>query len=175
MLKKDLLPYIRHEEITEMTLQLAKEIEQDYQGQEIIWVCPLKGAVYFLSDLIRNIRLSQRIDFVRLTSDSHESEQRGNTIKIQKDVSENISGQHVLIVQEIMDGCRTLSFLKNRLLQAHPASLKIVTLLDKPARRIMKLKADYVGRTIEDRFVVGYGMDDLEIGRNYSDIYYLKH
>lgn len=88
-----------------------------------------------------------------------------------KDISVNIQGKHVLIVEEIIDAGRTLSFLKSRLAASHPASLKIVTLLDKPALRELKLSPDYCGRTIEDRFVIGYGMDSEEVGRNYSDIY----
>ncbi|MEQ1878516.1 MAG: phosphoribosyltransferase family protein, partial [Bdellovibrionia bacterium] len=85
------------------------------------------------------------------------------------------TGKHVLIVEEIIDEAKTLSFLKSRLMAANPASLKIITLLDKPARRVVNLKPDFIGKTIEDRFVVGYGLDEGEIGRNYPDIYYLKH
>ena len=80
-------------------------------------------------------------------------------------------GKHLLIVEEIIDAGRTLSFLKQRLMASQPASVKIVTLLDKPARRELPIKPDYVGRTIDDRFVIGYGMDSEEVGRNYRDIY----
>jgi len=96
-------------------------------------------------------------------------------MRIQKDISVNIEGKHVLIVEEIIDTARTLSFLRDRLWAAKPASLKILTLLDKPARRAVSLKPDYFGRIVEDRFLVGYGLDEDELGRNYPDIYYLTH
>ena len=94
---------------------------------------------------------------------------------MQKDISINITGKDVIIVEEIIDTGRTLSYLKDRLLASKPASLKIVTLLDKPARRELPIRADYIGKTIEDRYVVGYGMDSDEKGRNYSEIYVLKN
>ena len=90
-----------------------------------------------------------------------------------KDISVEITNKHVLLVAGIIDAGRTLDFLRSRLLVAYPASLKIVTLLDKPARREFPIKADYIGRTIEDRFVVGYGLDSDGVGRNYKDIYHL--
>ncbi len=92
-----------------------------------------------------------------------------------KAIGVNITGKHVIIVEEIIDTGRTLSFLRTRLLAAHPASLKIVTLLDKPARRELPIRADYIGKTIEDRYVVGYGMDSGELGRNLNDIYVMKN
>ncbi len=96
---------------------------------------------------------------------------KGESCRIIKDVSVDILDKHVLIVEEIIDAGRTLSFLKSRILASHPASVKIVALLDKPALRELPIHPDYVGRTIEDRFVIGYGMDSEEIGRNYPDIY----
>ena len=96
---------------------------------------------------------------------------RNESCRIIKDISVDVQGKHVLIIEEIIDAGRTLNFLKNRLQASYPASLKIVALLDKPALRELPLRPDYVGRTIEDRFVIGYGMDSEEIGRNYPDIY----
>jgi hypoxanthine phosphoribosyltransferase len=92
-----------------------------------------------------------------------------------KDITVNITGKDVIIVEEVIDTARTLSFLRDRLISARPRSLKIVTLLDKPARRELPIRADYIGRTIDDRYVVGYGMDSEELGRNYADIYVLKN
>jgi hypoxanthine phosphoribosyltransferase len=175
MLKEHLIPYITVDEIDEMVTQLAKEIEQVYFGKELVLICPLKGSSLFTADIMRKINLPQKIDFVQLTSASLEGEPKDGTIKMIKDISTNITGKHVLIVEEIIDEGRTLSFLKNRLLSSGPASLRVVTLLDKPARRVINIKPDFVGRTIEDRFVIGYGMDDGEVGRNYKEIYYLKH
>lgn len=166
-LKDSMIEFLTHGEIQELVERLAKEIEMDYRGKEIVHICPLKGSCLFLSDLVRNINLPQQVDFVQAGA----VEKKG-AIRLMKDISVNISGKHVLIVEEIIDTGRTLSFLKQRLLAGSPASLKIVTLLDKPARRELPIKPDYVGMTIEDRYMVGYGMDSEELGRNYSDIFY---
>ncbi len=169
-IKDDMVLFITHEEIDELVTQLARQIEADYEGKEIVFVCPLRGSVHLTADLMRRIELPQQVDFVYVTA-----VERGGAIKIVKDISLNIAGKHVIIVEEIIDTGRTLSFLRNRLFASAPASLKIVALLDKPARRELPLKADYIGRTIDDRFVVGYGMDSEEKGRNYPDIYHLKN
>ena len=169
-IKDAMIPFITNDEIQELVSQLARQIEADYEGKEIIFVCPLRGSVHFTADLMRKIDLPQQVDFVYVTA-----VERKGAIKIVKDISVNISGKDVIIVEEIIDTGRTLNFLKNRLLASGPASLKIVTLLDKPARRELPLRPDYVGRTIEDRYVVGYGMDSEEKGRNYPDIYHLKN
>jgi hypoxanthine phosphoribosyltransferase len=169
-LKDDLLPFLTADEIKKLVKQLARQIEVDYDGKELIMICPLRGSIHFCADLMREIQLPQQVDFVHLQAVS-----KGGAIKIIKDIGVNIAGKHVLVVEEIIDTGRTLSFLMNRLLASSPASLKIVTLLDKPARRELPLRADYIGKTIEDRYVVGYGMDSEELGRNYRDIYYLKN
>jgi len=168
-LKDSMIAYLTHDEIAEMVERLAKEISMDYRGKEIIFICPLKGSFAFLADLCRKIELPQQIDFVHLAP-----AEKFGTVRILKDISVNIAGKHVIIAEEIIDTGRTLSFLKNRLLASSPASLKVVTLLDKPARREIPLKPDYSGMTIDDRYVVGYGMDSDEIGRNYRDIFYFK-
>jgi hypoxanthine phosphoribosyltransferase len=160
-----MIPSISQSEIAELVSQLAKDIENDYQGKSLVMICPLKGSILFFSDLVRKIQLPQEIDFVHVTSP------KGEGCRILKDISVDISGKHVVIVEEIIDAGRTLSFLKTRLTASGPASLKVCTLLDKPARRELPLSPDYVGRTIEDRFVIGYGMDSEEVGRNYKDIY----
>jgi len=149
---------------------LAKQIEYDYEGKEIVFICPLRGSIHLTADLMRQIDLPQQVDFVYVTA-----VERGGAIKIVKDISVNIAGKHVIIVEEIIDTGRTLSFLRNRLFASAPASLKIVTLLDKPARRELPIRPDYIGKTIDDRYVVGYGMDSEEMGRNYPDIYHLKN
>lgn len=164
-LRDNMISFISATEIDEMVEKLAKEIEQDYEGQEIVLICPLKGSVLFIADLMRKIRLPQTVDFVHVTSP------KGKGVKIIKDISIDITGKHVLIIEEIIDAGRTLSFLEQRLIASRPASLKIVGLLDKPARRELPIKPDYVGKTIDDRFVIGYGMDSEEMGRNYRDIY----
>ena len=164
-MREGMIPSITKSEIDEMVAELARDVERDYEGKEIVLLCPLKGSVLFVADLSRKIKLQQIIDFVYITSP------KGESCRIIKDVSVDIQGKHVLIIEEIIDAGRTLSFLKARVLASHPASCKVVALLDKPARRELQLTPDYVGRTIEDRFVIGYGLDSEEIGRNYSDIY----
>ena len=161
-----MIPFITSEEIDQLTSDLAKQIDHDYAGKEVTLICPLKGSCLFIADLTRKITLKQKIEFVQLTSPKRES------VRIIKDIEEDITNKHILIIEEIIDAGRTLSFLKSRLLAANPASLKIVTLLDKPARRELPIKPDYIGRTIDDRFVVGYGLDSEEVGRNYKDIFF---
>lgn len=164
-IREGMIPSISKEEIAEIVADLAREIERDYAGKEIVLICPLKGSVLFMADLARKIKLPQILDFVYVTSP------KGESVRIVKDISVDVQGKHVLVLEEIIDAGRTLSFLKARLMASNPASLKIVALLDKPALRELPLTPDYVGRTIEDRFVIGYGMDSEELGRNYADIY----
>lgn len=169
-LKSELMVFMTADEIKEITARLAKKIQEDYAGLELLLICPLRGSIHFIADLTRKIQLAQEIDFVDLRAMG-----RGGTIQIHKDISTSLNGKHILIVEEIIDTGRTLSFLKTRLQAAFPASIKIVTLLDKPARREIPLRPDYIGKTIDDRFVVGYGMDFEELGRNYPDIYSFKN
>ena len=163
-LKDNLTPFIESAEIEKIVEKLAREIEADYEDKKIVVICPLKGALMFCSDLMRRMKLPQEVDFIYLTSFQ-------GSVRIIKDISVNIMGRHILVTEGIIDAGRTLNFLRTRLLASHPASLKIVTFLDKPSRRELPIKADYIGRTIEDRFVIGYGLDFDELGRNYKDIY----
>lgn len=168
LLRESMAAMITSSEIEEMVIQLAREIEAEYEGEELIVICPLKGSFLFAADLVRKLELSLQIDFVYITST------KTGGIRVLRDVSVNVAGKNVLILEEIIDNGRTLSFLKNRLLASEPASLKVATLIDKPARRELPLKPDFTGKVIDDRFVVGYGMDIDEIGRNYSQIYCFK-
>ncbi len=170
LLRDQMVPFLTQEEIKELIINLAEQIEADYEGKEVVFICPLRGSVHFTADLMRKLDLPQQVDFVHV-----QAVEKGGAIKIVKDISVNIAGKHVIIVEEIIDTGRTLSFLRSRLFASAPASLKIVTLLDKPARRELPIKADYIGKTIDDRYVVGYGMDSEEIGRNYPDIYMMKN
>jgi hypoxanthine phosphoribosyltransferase len=165
-LKDTMTPFITKEEVNEAVLRLAKEIEIDYHGKELVLVAPLKGSFVFMSDLARNLNLKVIMDYVYL-----KSIKSGQSVEIKKDIETNITDKHVLIVEEIIDAGKTLDFLLKRLSANRPATLRVVSLLDKPARREIPLKPDYVGLTIDDRYVVGYGMDSEEKGRNYSDIF----
>lgn len=170
LLKEQMVPFLTSDEIKELVENIAKQIESDYDGKDIVFICPLRGSMHFTADLMRKVDLPQQVDFVHV-----QAVERGGAIKIVKDISVNIAGKHVLILEEIIDTGRTLSFLRSRLFASAPASLKIVTLLDKPARRELPIRADYIGKTIDDRYVVGYGMDSEEVGRNYPDIYTMKN
>lgn len=169
-IKDEMTVFLKKEEIEKLVSKLAQQIENDYEGKDIIFICPLRGSMHFAADLMRKISLHQQIDFV-----SAQATEKGGTIRLVKDISINITGKDVIIIEEVIDTARTLNFLRDRLITARPRSLKIVTLLDKPSRRELPIRADYIGKTIDDRYVVGYGMDSEEFGRNYSDIYVLKN
>jgi hypoxanthine phosphoribosyltransferase len=169
-IKDEMTPFLTKEEIAKLVTKLAAQIENDYEGREITFIVPLRGSVHFAADLMREVGLMQQVDFVYV-----QSTEKGGAIRMTKDISVNITGKDVIIIEEVIDTARTLSFLKNRLLASNPSSLRIVTLLDKPARRELPIRADYIGKTIEDRYVVGYGMDNEELGRNYADIYVLRN
>ncbi len=170
LVKDQMIPFITADEINDLIDGLAEQIQSDYEGREVIFICPLRGSIHLVADLMRKVELLQQVDFVHLSA-----VEKGGAIKIMKDISVNVAGKHVVIVEEIIDTGRTLSFLRDRLMASAPASLKILTLLDKPARRELPLRPDYVGKTIDDRYVVGYGMDAEEKGRNYPDIYFPKN
>lgn len=169
-IRNDLAPFLTREEIGTLVKNLARQIEADYEGKELILVCPLRGSIHLVADLMREITLQTHVEFVQV-----KAMKRGGTISIEKDIKVDVSGKHVIIVEEIIDSGRTLSFLRNRVESADPASIKILTLLDKPARRELPIRADYIGKVIDDRFVVGYGMDFEESGRHFPDIYFLKN
>ncbi len=167
LLKDKMTPFITKEEVDEAVSRLAKELEIDYHGKELVMVAPLKGSFMFMADLTRKMNFPGLLmDYVYL-----KSMKSGEAVEIRKDIETNITGKHVLVIEEIIDAGKTLDFLLKRLSANRPATLRVMTLLDKPARREIPLKPDYVGLTIDDRYVVGYGMDSDEKGRNYSDIF----
>lgn len=169
MLKK----YIDKKEIEEIVKRLAVEIENDYRDREIFFVCLLKGAFMFTADLIRHIKNPTRVDFIRASSYGSNMVSCGE-VMITKDLEEDISGRDVIIVEDIIDSGITLKCIKEMLYQRNPRSLKICTLLDKKARRQVEIDADYIGREIEDFFIVGYGIDYAENYRNLSDIFIVE-
>ncbi len=160
------------EEIASMVKKLAEQISQDYNGRKLVLVCILKGAFMFLSDLIRHLKIPVEIDFVRLASYGSGMKSSGN-IEITKDIELPIEGKDVLIIEDIIDSGHTLQFLKDRLILSNPRSVKICALLDKKARREVKIEADYLGTDVDDVFVVGYGIDFGEYHRNLPEIYYV--
>jgi hypoxanthine phosphoribosyltransferase len=161
------------EQIREKTAELAGQIAADYEGKDPLLVCILKGGVMFLADLIRQIHLPVEIDFIAVSSYGDATESSG-VVRILMDLETNIRGRHVLIVEDIIDTGRTLNYIMQNLRTRGPASIKVCTLLNKPARRELDIPVDYVGFEIPDKFVVGYGLDYGEIYRNLPFVGVLK-
>jgi len=153
--------------------ELGKEISEDYAGEEVMLVGILKGASVFLSDLIRKISLPAEIDYMVVSSYGNSAETSG-VVRILKDLEDNIEGKNIIIVEDIIDTGLTLEYLKNYLLSRKPKSLKICTLLDKPARRVKEITIDYKGFEVPDEFIIGYGIDYAEKYRNLPYIGVLK-
>lgn len=152
---------------------LGRTITADYAQCDLVCICILKGAAPFFSDLIRTIDLPLSIDFMSISSYGSATRSSG-VVRILKDLDKDIVGRDVLVVEDIIDTGLTLSFLKDNLVARGARSLKVCTLLDKPSRRKAALAPDYCGFTIEDKFVVGYGLDYAERYRNLPDIGVLK-
>ena len=157
------------EELAEAVKKLGERITQDYQGKKPVFICILKGASVFFCDLIREIDLPLEIDFMVVSSYGASTKSSGE-VKMVKDLDRSINGRDVIVVEDIVDSGMTLSFLKRTLLGRGAASLRIATLLDKPARRRVELEVDYSCFDIPDAFVVGYGLDYNETYRNLPDI-----
>jgi len=172
--EKNFTKYLNRHEIEASIQSLAHRINTDYEGKELVLVAVLKGAILFLADLVRFLKVNHEVEFVRLSSYGKARSSSG-TVTILKDIQADIRNKHVLIIEEIIDSGRTLKFLHERLKAAGPASVEIVTLLDKSAKRVVDVSVKYVGRTIDDQFLVGYGLDLEEKARNLPDIYYLKY
>lgn len=153
------------EEIRQRVEELGAEIGRDYAGRPPVLVSVLKGGVVFLADLIRAIDLPLRLDFMSISSYGGGSEESG-VVRIMKDLDHDIGGEHVLVVEDIIDTGLTLSYLLSTLSARLPASIELCTLLDKVARRIPPLEIRYRGFECPDRFVVGYGLDHQERYRN---------
>jgi hypoxanthine phosphoribosyltransferase len=156
---------LSEEQIAKKVVELAKRIEKDFEGEELLVVGILKGASIFVSDLIRKVNLDVNIDFMSVSSYGNGTQSSG-IVKILKDLDVNIEGKNVLIVEDIIDSGLTLSNLVETLKTRNPKSLKLCTLLDKPQRRVVDIPVDYVGFVIEDKFIVGYGIDWGEKYRN---------
>ena len=157
------------EQIRERVRAIGAEISRDYKGESIVLVGVLKGAAIFLSDLARAIEVDNTFDFVAVSSYGKGKTSTG-AVKLIKDLDTPIEGKHVIVVEDILDTGLTLNYLRKLMLQHKPASLKIATCLDKPERRLVPIEADYVGFSIPNRFVIGYGMDYAERYRGVDDI-----
>ena len=158
----------RREEIATRVAELGAQISRDFVGEAVLLVGVLKGAAIFLADLARSISIETTFDFVAISS--YKGVKTTGAVRLIKDLDTPIGGRNVILVEDILDTGLTLVFLRKLLLQHKPKTLKIATCLDKPERRIEPIEADYVGFTIPNHFVVGYGMDYLEQYRNLPDI-----
>jgi len=145
--------------------ELGEQISRDYAGKSIHLICILKGSVYFTCELAKRITIPVTMDFMQCSSYGAETKSSG-IVKLVKDLDEPIMDREVLIIEDIIDSGRTLSHLKDLLGQRKPASLRLCTLLDKPDRRVAEVNVEYVGFQIEDKFVVGYGLDYDQKYRN---------
>ena len=166
--------YYSEETLREIVRKLGKQISEDYKDKNLLLVSVLKGSVIFMADLMREITVPCEIDFMCVSSYQSGTTSSG-AVKIVKDLDINLEGKDVLIVEDILDSGRTLSYLKSVLLTRNPKSFRICTLLDKPERRVVPdLVADYSGAQVPDEFVVGYGLDYDEKYRNLPYIGILK-
>jgi hypoxanthine phosphoribosyltransferase len=157
------------QQIAERVAEMGAEITRDLHGEKLVMVGVLKGAAIFLSDLSRAIDADATFDFVATSSYGNEKHSSG-AVKLIKDLDEPIEGKNVLLVEDILDTGVTLTYLRKIFEQQRPKTLRIATMLDKPSRRLKKIEPNYVGFTIPNQFVIGYGMDYAERYRNLPDI-----
>jgi hypoxanthine phosphoribosyltransferase len=157
------------QQIAERVAEMGAQITQDLNGEKLVMVGVLKGAAPFLADLARAVQVDATFDFVA-TSSYGSGQRSSGAVKLIKDLDEPVEGKNVLVVEDILDTGLTLSYLRKHLMQQNPKTLRIATLLDKPSHRLEKIEADYVGFSIPNLFVIGYGMDYGERYRNLPDI-----
>ncbi len=164
---------LTEEQIREIVERLGKRITEDYKDKNLLMVGILKGSVMFMADLIREVKIPCRIDFMSVSSYGSGTESTG-AVKIIKDLDINLEGYDLLIVEDILDSGKTLDYITGILKTRRLNSIRICTFLDKPERRVVDLKADYSGTTVPDEFVVGYGLDYDEKYRNLPFLGVLK-
>ena len=161
---------LSEDEVNKRISEVAAQISRDYQGKEIHLICILKGGVFFTCELAKRLELPVTLDFMSVSSYGNDTKSSG-VVRIVKDLDEPLAGKDVLIVEDIIDSGRTLSYLIEVLKQRGPESIRLCTLLDKPERRVKKqVTVDYTCFTIPDEFVVGYGLDYAQKYRNLPDI-----
>ena len=161
------------EQLKNRVQEIARQITADYQGKEIMLISVLRGSFVFMADLCRAIDLPCTLDFMAVSSYGKGTKSSGQ-VQITKDLSEDITDRHIIVVEDILDSGNTLSYLLKILENRHPASIRLCTLLDKPDRRVKPVQVHYSGFTIPDAFVVGYGLDYAEKYRNLPYIGILK-
>lgn len=158
-------PLISQQELSRRIKDLGRRISEDYQDRDVVMIGVLKGAFAFFADLVRAIQVPVELDFLVVSSYQGSTKSTGR-VKVISDLTVDIKGQDVIVVEDIVDSGLTLSFLKKKLLMRHPNSLRVCALLDKPERRTINVPIEYVGFTIPNKYVVGYGLDHQNRYRN---------
>lgn len=156
---------LTEEEVDDRIQSIGDQINKDYAGKEVHLICVLKGGSFFMCELAKRITVPVSLDFMSVSSYGSATKSSG-VVKIVKDLDETVKGKHVIVVEDIVDSGRTLSYLLEMLKDREPASLRLCTLLDKPDRRVVDINVDYTGFQIPDEFVVGYGLDYAQRYRN---------
>ena len=156
---------LSEEEVDKRIKEIADQINKDYEGKEVHLICILKGGVFFTCELAKRLTVPVTLDFMSVSSYGSSTKSSG-VVKIVKDLDEPLKDKNVIVVEDIVDSGRTLSYLLEMLRDRHPASLRLCTLLDKPERRVVDVNVDYTGFNIPDEFVVGYGLDYDQRYRN---------
>ena len=164
---------LNEEQICQRIKELGAAISEEYAGKDLLLVSVLKGSIVFMADLVRAIHIPHEIDFMATSSYGAGTQSTG-VVRILKDLNASITGRNLIVVEDIIDSGNTLSYLVRILLERQPASLRVMTLLDKPERREVDVKVDWVGFAIPNEFVVGYGLDYGEVYRNLPYIGVLK-
>ena len=164
-MKEKVRIFLQEQEVNARIAEVAKQISDDYAGKEIHLICILKGSVFFTCELAKRITVPVTLDFMSVSSYGNDTKSSG-VVKIVKDLDEPLDGKDVLIVEDIIDSGRTLSYLMDILGKRNPRSLRLCTLLDKPERRVTLVEVDYTCFNIPDEFVVGYGLDYAQKYRN---------
>ena len=165
--------YITAEEIRLRVEAIGNMLDRDFEGKIPILICVLNGAFMFFADLVRRIRIECQLDFIKLSSYGVNSSSNG-TIELVTDVHCSVNGRHVILVEDIVDTGHTVAYLRNLMKTRGAASVSIVTLLHKPARTLIENQLEYVGFPVDPDFVIGYGLDYAQFGRNLPDIYIMR-
>lgn len=164
-MKEKVKIFLPEHEVDQRIAEVAKQISDDYAGKEVHLICILKGSVFFMCELAKRITVPVTMDFMSVSSYGNDTKSSG-VVRIVKDLDEPLEGKDVLVVEDIIDSGRTLSYLLEILSKRHPKSLRLCTLLDKPDRRVTPVEVDYTCFNIPDEFVVGYGLDYAQKYRN---------
>lgn len=160
---------VEHSEIVEMCEKIGKELSEKFAGKNPLVVCVLKGACPFHSELIKHMDIDLEVDYIQVSS--YKGTKSTGNVQIKRDFDQSIEDRHVILVEDIVDTGVTLNALKPMLQARHPLSVTVVSMLDKPSKRKVEFVPDYVGKTIDDLFVIGFGLDLDEKYRNLKDIY----